>query len=558
MKNARIRVTVLSLLLPAAAWGALTTPSTIFRQGANGLTGTAATNDYFGNTMAVGNFNGDGYMDLAIGTPYDNGWGSVTVLWGTSGGLVVTAHQYITQTLLSINGGDELSEAGDSFGGALCAGDFDGDGFDDLAISAQFEKFGSGVGAIPNAGMMSVVYGSELGLDLERREFWHQDTPGLEGSVEANDTFGGACAAGDFNNDGRDDLAIGITGENTNAGEVQLLYGGSGGISTSGDKLLRQGETPVGQSVIIGLEGTSMITDHAEPRDNERFGYVLAVGKFDGDAYDDLVIGVPFDEFAQGISLIIAGGFHIAFGSSSGIAEANNLYFNEGTVGFPDSWEASDQLGISLAVGRFNLDAYDDLVVGAPGEAAGAATNAGIAVALFGSAAKATVGAGGYQELKQGNDGLEDAQELNDKFGQTMVAGRYPEGSSELDYVIIGAVGETVGAINKAGSLNAIYATPTGLHDAEENQFLNQNVANFGDACEANDRLGLSLASGDFNGDGSPDLAIGVPEEDLNASITNSGIVQILYFPGEPVLFADGFASGTTAAWSFVEPAPLP
>jgi hypothetical protein len=54
---------------------------------------------------------------------------------------------------------------------------------------------------------------------------WSQNSPGIEGVAEAGDLFGDALAAGDFNGDGRADLAIGAPGENNARGVVHVLYG---------------------------------------------------------------------------------------------------------------------------------------------------------------------------------------------------------------------------------------------------------------------------------------------------------------------------------------------
>src|SRR5687767_9170258 len=70
--------------------------------------------------------------------------------------LVATGSHQILQSDLS-----GLVEAGDAFGGSLAAGDFDGDGYDDLAIGVPTEDVGSAV----DAGAMVVVYGTAAGLN---------------------------------------------------------------------------------------------------------------------------------------------------------------------------------------------------------------------------------------------------------------------------------------------------------------------------------------------------------------------------------------------------------
>jgi hypothetical protein len=118
--------------------------------------------------------------------------------------------------------GQEVSQAtvesGDRFGSALVAGDFNGIGKDDLAVGMPGEDFGGAT----DTGIVVVLFGSSQGLLPASWERLGQKRVG--GIDESGDQFGLALAAGDFNGDGKDDLAIGtpledITGA-SNAGAV--------------------------------------------------------------------------------------------------------------------------------------------------------------------------------------------------------------------------------------------------------------------------------------------------------------------------------------------------
>src|SRR4051812_6607255 len=90
-------------------------------------------------------FNGDGFADLAIGIPDEDvgGFadaGAVSVIYGSASGLSATGNQHWTQDSRNV---PDQSEAGDHWGTALSAGDYNGDGFTDLAIGAGFEDVGS-------------------------------------------------------------------------------------------------------------------------------------------------------------------------------------------------------------------------------------------------------------------------------------------------------------------------------------------------------------------------------------------------------------------------------
>jgi len=122
------------------------------------------------------------------------------------GASILMSRQIWDQDKEGIRGG---SEEGDQFGCALASGDFNGDNAADLAVGVPYED----VRTTSNAGLVNVLYGSHDGLSAVGNQFWNQGSPGIAGSPEAYDRFGRALAAGDFNGDGFDDLAIGVPGE---------------------------------------------------------------------------------------------------------------------------------------------------------------------------------------------------------------------------------------------------------------------------------------------------------------------------------------------------------
>ena len=178
-------------------------------------------------------FNGDGRADLAIGAPGDNSSaGEVNIIYGSDDGLSSGFTQIWHQDSKSYQGNVAgKREPNDKFGAALASGDFDGDGYADLAIGVPGENLG--------AGLVNVLYGGPDGLQYDRNRYWSQNSVGIPGRSEPGDGFGSALATGDLNGDGYDDLAIGVPGENVlvagvlnvvDLGTVNVLYGGPRGL----------------------------------------------------------------------------------------------------------------------------------------------------------------------------------------------------------------------------------------------------------------------------------------------------------------------------------------
>ncbi len=259
-------------------------------------------------------FNGDGFDDLAVGTPFDDigaviSAGAVNVLYGGDDGLSAQDDQYWHQDSSGFPGAPAPFE---QFGGALAGGEFDHDGFDDLAIGAPREF----VGDQEDAGKVYVLYGSAQGLRTAGVQVWHQNSDGIPDDPEAVDIFGAVLAAADFDGDGFADLAISVPQEEFDgglrtAGQVHVPYGSVAGLRAEGNQLWHQ-DTP-------GVRGVL--------EEDDAFGLGLETGDFNGDGFGDLAVGVPFESL--GVDLR-AGQVHILHGSAEGLTADGDQVLHQG------------------------------------------------------------------------------------------------------------------------------------------------------------------------------------------------------------------------------------
>jgi hypothetical protein len=422
---------------------------------------------------AGADFDNDGFADLAVGVPGENGGGgAVNVLFGTGAGITGTGAQVFT----GVGTGSIVG----SFGSAVAAGDFDNDGFADLAAGARFRT----VGTAQAAGSVGVLYGSSDGLTTRGQLFTQ-----VAGADEQSDQFGSALAAGDFNNDGFDDLAAGASGENVNArpgaGAVSIIYGSPSGLTDAGGQLFTQ----VGGAVETGDE----------------FGAALAAGDFDEDGFADLAVGAPGENVAGAPG---AGAVSVLYGSGGGLTTGGGQLFTQ--VG--GSAEGGDIFGDALATGDFNQDGAADLAAGAPFEDVGTTELAGAVSVLYGSAGGLSA-TGGRLFTQVGG-----SVERFDLFGFALAGGDLDDDGFED--LIAGAPWERVGTLSLAGVVSVIRGSAGGLTTTGGHV-----IAQVGGTVEVDDQFGAEVSTGDFDNDGITDLAVGAPAEDVG-SIFNAGAVS--------------------------------
>ncbi|BBJ41594.1 hypothetical protein SSPO_043120 [Streptomyces antimycoticus] len=195
--------------------------------------------------------------------------GYVGVTYGAQSGVDTARHATLSQASAGVPG---TPEAGDHFGSAVVRGDVDGDGYTDLIVAANYEA----IGDAKRAGSVTVVFGSKDGLSSDAIAF---HAP----KATAYAMFGDTMAVGDYNHDGRDDIAI------SDGTEVQIVSGAAN---------LRETATPKMSSVTPPGGGAGI--EH------------LSSGDINGDGFADLVTVAyqddPADEGTLGVLPGSSGG----------------------------------------------------------------------------------------------------------------------------------------------------------------------------------------------------------------------------------------------------------
>ena len=480
-------------------------------------------------------FNGDGYSDLAIGSTGGkqrrfigtDGDGVVHILYGSRSGLSAAGDQRWTQESAGIadtkNGPWSEDESGDDFGSELATGDFDDDGFADLAIASPGEH--------PlhdprphSLGAVHILYGSPKGLKASNEIRW----PAKVGIEEDAIQFGRALTGGDFDGDGIDDLAIG-TGWSTDFNSapedkeaVAILRGTPDGLRKVASSIWYE-------------PGISV------------YGMQLASGDLDGDGVDDIALGVPRatrDFWSSGLVRVL-------FGDPVEVGARNMLLTQdtEGLARFPGDTDGAaeyEYFGEGLAIGDFDSDGHGDLAIGTPGEGlpdspcfvpSGSSVPRcpGIVTLMPGSDDGPDVGASVV--LAQGLGGLAGSSEKGDRFGETLAVGDLNrDGWVDL---AIGAPGESIDTLcpNESddyptngicghGAVTVVYGSESGLVPASSSRWTLITPGVPGKLNEFGyDEFSSSLTIGSFGSGRAADLAIGVP----SGGKSYHGFVDVLY-----------------------------
>ncbi len=276
--------------------------------------------EYCTTNPVVGDFNGDGFPDLAVGdvtgTP-----GHVYIYNGSSSSIPNTPSTTITSI-------------GSNFGGySLAAGDVNGDGYTDLASSSS-----------PDASTKDIFifHGSSAGLA--------NSVSNVTTSISTGGGLSNRLAFGDINNDGYDDLIVGDTTVSTNTGKLYIYFSNGTSLSTT-------------SGFTINGNGTNQHFPASGGTPNYQYAKTIAVADINQDGKNDLIVGngtATSPSANQGSVFIFYGcSTNTLCASSGGLASSASVVLSGIT--------ASDLFGYSISISDVNGDGLPDLLASAKG-----------------------------------------------------------------------------------------------------------------------------------------------------------------------------------------------
>ncbi|UCE19119.1 MAG: FG-GAP repeat protein [Gemmatimonadota bacterium] len=471
--------------------------------------------DGLGRAVASGDINGDGLDDIIIGAfradpAGGEDAGETYVIYGsTDFPIDHTIDLNSVPADVTVSGAHEH----DRLGKSLTSGDVNGDSIDDVIIGAYWVDPPGG----EDAGATYVIFG--------RRTFPVHHTIDLS-SVSADitvcgahehDEFGKSVSSGDVNGDSIDDIIIGAYHADPpdceNAGETYVIYG--------------SGNFPPNHIVDLN-SGTADITICGAHKFDES-GRSVSSCDVNGDSVEDILIGAPNTDPVGGAN---AGATNIIYGNRAfpdkhridlGVTSTDIIIYGD---------DIDDWFGSSTATGDINGDGIDDMIIGAHGAGSGARLLSGRTYVIY------------------GDDHFQGAQSIDlntisadvtilgnnswDLSGESVCCGDV--NGDGFDDMIVGAPqADPFGLVQDAGEIYVVFGSRSfPKRYTIDLDAVPADISIYGKS--PYDWAGVSIASGDINGDGNDDIIIGASQADPEGG-ADAGEVYVIY--GFPTVIRD-------------------
>ncbi|MGA1873119.1 MAG: integrin alpha [Thermoplasmatota archaeon] len=435
----------------------------------------------------AGDVNGDGYDDILMSSDgYDTApsggtdVGKVYLIFGNASSNIKDMD--VANANATFLGEGQWNYAGRALDGA---GDLNGDGFDDIIISAA-----------RGPGKTYVIFGRRTGWSMNMN-LVHSNASFI-GEGTSDQSYRGLSGVGDVNNDGYDDFVIGATWNSAGgnvAGQAYLILGRSSGWSNN---------------VSLANVNASFIGEEAGDLAGN---CVSGGGDINGDGYDDIIIGAYQNDEGGGN----AGKVYIIYGRSSGWSMDVDL--SSANASFIGPTNTGQGKAMSMA-GDINGDGYDDILISSDQDSGGG-LGLGRAYLAFG-------GSNLGHNVSLYNANASFVGQMFDHLGSFIAGAGDLNGDGYDDFMV--AATDNNGGGSSRGKVHVIYGKSSGW--TMNASATNSDGASFVGEADY-DKIGSVAGEGDVNNDRRLDILIGTTINDEGG--TNAGQVYlILNEPNSP------------------------